>query len=94
MTVIFFNLLVNSMFSVVCGFTVASFFIWLFQVPTGPWKLFLLSLPFVKVVYDCLRGVPANSVLLAGLDPFSLPPYHQVLMIGAGGSYCSRLDQS
>lgn len=51
---------------------------------TGPGRLFLLSLPFVKIVYDCIRGLPANSVLLSGVDPFSLPPKHQLLQIGAG----------
>ena len=86
MTAVFFNLLTNSIFSLFCGLLVVSFFIWLFRVQTGPWRLFLLSLPFVKIVYDCLRGLPTDSVLLAGLDPFSLPPKHQLLQIGAGFS--------
>lgn len=86
MTAIFFNLLTNSIFSLFCGLVVVGFFIWLFRVQTGPWRLFLLSLPFVKIIYDCVRGLPADSVLLAGLDPFSLPPKHQLLQIGAGFS--------
>ncbi|MCB9027383.1 MAG: M56 family metallopeptidase [Bdellovibrionaceae bacterium] len=86
MTAIFFNLLTNSIFSLFCGLVVVGFFIWLFRVPTGPWRLFLLSLPFVKIIYDCVRGIPANSVLLADLDPFSLPPKHQLLQVGAGFS--------
>jgi len=85
-TPIFFNLLTNSMFSVFCGLVVVSFFIWLFRVQADSWRLFLLSLPFVKVLYDCLRGLPANSILLTGLDPFTLPPKHQLLQIGAGFS--------
>jgi len=86
MTAIFFNLLVNATFSMVCGMLVVGFFIWLFRVQAGPWKLFLLSLPFVKIVYDSARGVPPNSVLLSGVDPFSLPPKHQLLQIGGGFS--------
>lgn len=81
---VFFNVLINSTLSIFCGLLVVGFFLWLFRVPTGPWRLFLLSLPFAKVVYDCLRGLPVDSVLLAGLDPFSLPPKHQLLQIGAG----------
>lgn len=86
MTPVFFNLFTNAMFSIFCSLVVVGFFIWLFRVQTGTWRLFLLSLPFVKVVYDCLRGLPADSVLLAGLDPFSLPPKHQLLQVGAGFS--------
>lgn len=86
MSEIFFNLVVNSAFSLACGLMVVSFFIWLFRVENGPWKLFLLSLPFVKVVYDCLRGLPADSILLRGVDPFLLPPKHQLLQVGMGFS--------
>ena len=83
----FFNLVVNSAFSMACGLLVVGFFIWLFRVETGPWKLFLLSMPFLKIVYDSVRGLPPDSVLLSGLDPFSLPPKHQLLQIGLGLSY-------
>ncbi len=86
MTAVFFNLLTNSIFSLFCGLLVVSFFLWLFRVQTGPWRLFLLSLPFFKIVYDTLRGVPADSVLLSGIDPFMLPPGQQSLEIGAGAS--------
>jgi hypothetical protein len=84
MTALFFNLMVNSAFSMICGLLVVGFFIWFFRRQTGPAKLFLWSLPFLKIVYDCARGLPPDSVLLAGLDPFSLPPKHQLLMAGAG----------
>ena len=84
MTFIFFNLLVNSIFSLVIGLMLIYFFLWFFRVETGRWKLFLLSLPFVKIVYDFARGVPAKSVLFSGVDPFSLPPKHQLLSVGAG----------
>lgn len=87
MTSIFFNLLVNAAFSMACGLLVVGFCIWFFRVEDGPWKLFILSLPFVKIIYDSLRGVPADSVLLSGIDPFSLPPKHQLLQIGGGFTY-------
>ena len=87
MTVAFFNLLVNSIFSLAAGVLVAVFFLWLFRVETGPWKLFLLSLPFLKIVYDFARGVPGNSVLWTGIDPFTLPPKHHLLRIDSGFSY-------
>jgi Zn-dependent protease with chaperone function len=86
MTDVFFNLLVNSTFSMASGLLIVGFFIWLFRVESGPWKLFLLSLPFVKIVYDSVRGLPPDSVLLNGLDPFSMPPRSQLLQIGAGFS--------
>lgn len=84
MTFIFFNLLVNSILSLLIALMLVYFFIWLFRVETGRWKLFLLSLPFIKIVYDFARGVPEKSVLFSGVDPFSLPPKHQLLSIGAG----------
>lgn len=84
MALIFFNLLVNSIFSLMTGLILVYFFIWLFQVETGRWKIFLLSLPIIKLVFDFARGVPEQSVLFSGVDPFSLPPKHQILSIGAG----------
>ena len=84
MTFIFFNLLVNSIFSLLIGLILIYFFLWFFRVETGRWKLFLLSLPFVKIIYDFARGVPEKSVLFSGVDPFSLPPKHQLLSVGAG----------
>lgn len=84
MTFIFFNLLVNSIFSLLIGLMLIYFFIWFFRVETGREKLLLLSLPFVKIVYDFARGVPEKSILFSGIDPFTLPPKHQLLSVGAG----------
>jgi beta-lactamase regulating signal transducer with metallopeptidase domain len=84
MTFIFFNLLANSILSLGCGLMIVSFFIWLFRVETGRWKLFLLSLPFIKIIYDLVAGVPTHSVLFSGVDPYSLPPKHQTLSIAFG----------
>ena len=84
MTFVFFNLLVNSIFSLLIGLMLISLFVRFFRVETGRWKLFLLSTPFVKIVWDVARGVPEKSVLFSGVDPFSLPPKHQVVSLGAG----------
>lgn len=83
-TGLFFNLLANSALSLLAGLLVVLFFIWLFRVQTGPWKLFLFSLPFIKIVFDCLKGLPRDSILFTNLDPYTLPPKHQVLSVSAG----------
>lgn len=73
MTPVFFNLLVNSACSLAAGVLVTRLFLWLFRVGTGPLKLFLLSLPFAKIVYDIARGIPRESILFTGLDTFTMP---------------------
>lgn|GEM_PF-983820 len=83
-TSIFFNLLLNSVFSMALALSLVYIFIWFFRVGTDRWKLILLSLPFIKIVYDSLRGVPEKSILFSGVDPFTLPPRHQILSVGAG----------
>src|SRR6185369_2951125 len=82
----FFNLLANATFSLAVGLMVVSICLWFFRIGTGRWKVFFLSLPFLKIVYDAIRGLPADSVLIAGIDPFALPPNHQYFMVGAGFS--------
>lgn len=85
-TMIFFNLLANATMSLVVGLMMVGLCLWFFRVETGRWKVFFLSLPFLKIVYDLVRGLPADSVLIAGIDPFALPPKHQYFMVGAGFS--------
>jgi len=87
MDAIFFNLFVNSVFSLLAGILVVLFFIWFFRIQTGPLKLFLLSAPFLKIVYDFFRGLPKDSVLLAGVNPLSLPPKHQYLTVSGDMSF-------
>lgn len=84
---VFFNLLANSTLSLITGLVIVSFCLWLFRVETGRWKLFFLSLPFVKMVFDFYLGVPENSIQFSGIDPFALPPHSRVLTIGAGTSF-------
>lgn len=83
----FFNLLVNSTFSLLAGLLVVSLCLWIFRVETGRWKLFLLSLPFCKILFDFFLGVPANSILVMGIDPFSLPQHSRFFSIGAGATW-------
>ena len=84
MTLIFFNLLVNSSFSLLAGLAVVSLTIWIFNIPDGAWKSSLLTIPFAKIIFDGARGIPANSVIASGIDPFTLPPKHQLMEIACG----------
>jgi Zn-dependent protease with chaperone function len=84
MAPVFFNLFTNATFSLLIGLAVVLGCIRLLRVEHGPWKLFLLSLPFVKVIYDFLKGVPRSSILVTNIDPYSLPPGVQKLSIGLG----------
>ena len=86
MTAVFFNLLANSCLSLLAGLLVVHFFLWLFRIGTGPWKLFLLSLPFAKIVFDGIQGVPRDSILRSSLDTFALPPRHHYFRAGIGFS--------
>lgn len=59
----------------------------IFRIQTGPWKLSLLLLPFVKVVFDFLNGVPSTSILLQNIDPFKVQPGLQSVSLGLGLDY-------
>lgn len=82
-----FNLLANSTFSMLAGLIVVGLCLWIFRVQTGRSKLLLLLLPFVKIIFDVVRGVPSTSVLLTGIDPFDLPPRSQMFTVGAGADH-------
>lgn len=84
MAVIFFNLFVNATFSLMIGLGLVLGCNRLMRANCGPWKLFLLSLPFVKVVYDFLKGVPSSSILMTNIDPYRVPPGVQKLSVGFG----------
>lgn len=84
MEVIFFNLFVNATFSLLVGLGLVLACTHFMRVSCGPWKLFLLSLPFVKVVYDFLKGVPRSSILLNNIDPYAVPPGVQTFTLGVG----------
>lgn len=84
---VFFNLLANSTLSLMTGLLIVNFGLWLFRVETSRWKLFFLSLPFVKMLFDFSVGVPDNSIQFSGIDLFSLPPHSRTIQIGAGTSF-------
>lgn len=84
MAIIFFNLFVNATFSLMIGLGLVLLCNRLMRAHVGPWKLFLLSLPFVKVVYDFLKGVPSSSILMTGIDPYRVPPGLQRFYVGVG----------
>jgi len=84
--VIFFNLFVNATFSLMVGLGLVLACTRYLRVGCGPWKLFLLSLPFVKVIYDFLKGVPRSSILLNNIDPYTVPPGVQTFSLGVGVS--------
>ncbi|MGZ6452461.1 MAG: M56 family metallopeptidase [Bdellovibrio sp.] len=58
------------------------------------WKLFFLLLPFVKVLYDFMNGVPRNSILIQQINPFKVQPGFQNLSIGLGGNYWGPIFQA
>lgn len=84
MIAVFFNLFTNSTCSLLAGLLIVWAFIWFFRIENGPWKLFLLSTPFAKIIFDFARGLPANSILYTGIDPYTLPPGYQAFTISAG----------
>lgn len=82
-----FNLLFNSMFSFFAGFFIVFGTIRIFKIRDSRQKLFLLTLPFVKILWDLFfRKIPESSVLNVGINPLALPPNHQTLTIGSGFS--------
>lgn len=82
-----FNLFFNSTCSFIAGLVVVSFAIWFFRVEQSRWKLFLLGLPFVKMIWDlAYRRIPTSSIVHAGVNPLDLPPHSQMLTIGGGFS--------
>src|SRR3989338_5815729 len=83
---IIFNLLFNSACSFVAGILIIILAIKLCRIDTNRWKLFFLSLPFIKIVWDILHGIPQTSFMFHAIDPFSLPPKHKIFMLGAGFS--------
>ncbi len=84
---IIFNLVFNSGFSFLAGLLIVTLVLKIFQVELGRLRLALLSLPFIKILWDLgVRGLPASSIIFTGIDPFSLPEKSQTITLGAGVS--------
>jgi hypothetical protein len=82
-----FNLLLNSLFSFWAGCFIVWLCLWIFKVENSRWKLFLLSLPFAKIIWDlAVRKITPTSIVHAQLNPWDLPPKHQTLSVSAGFS--------
>lgn len=92
-TLIFFNLLANATFSFWVGILIVAAAIKVFRVQTGPWKLSLLLLPFVKVLFDFFSGVPTDSILMKSIDPFKVAPGLQSISLGLGVDYWGPVFQ-
>ena len=83
---LYFNLILNGAFSFFAGLVIVFLSIRIFRIGNSRWKLFFLSLPFAKIVWDFLQGIPSSSFVYTGIDPLSLPPKHGLLEIGFGFS--------
>jgi len=92
---IYFNLITNSIFSFLAGIFVIYISFKIFRINDSRWKLFFLMLPFVKIISDLFRGIPASSLIWNGIDPLNLPPKHKYLSVGFGFSqFCPLIDLS
>lgn len=83
---IIFNLLFNSVCSFFAGMLVVYLSLKIFRVNTSRWKLYFLTLPFIKILWDIWRGIPATSYMFHDVNPLALPPKNGMLSLGAGFS--------
>jgi hypothetical protein len=81
---VLFNLIVNGTFSFLAGVVVVALGIRFFRVPPSKAKLYLLTLPFIKILWDIFRGIPKQSYLYTPINPLEVPPGHSFLGVGAG----------
>ncbi len=70
---ILFNILFNSVLSFLGGLLIASLGVQIFRIKSPELKLYLLSLPFIKVIVDIVRGIPPESYVWTNLNFYSLP---------------------
>jgi beta-lactamase regulating signal transducer with metallopeptidase domain len=82
-----FNLLFNSISSFTIAALIVGVVIGVFRVNTSRAKLFLLSLPFIKVIWETLRGLPNQAFVYAYSDPWQLPYLDRHAWFGAGFFY-------
>jgi beta-lactamase regulating signal transducer with metallopeptidase domain len=68
-----FNVLFNSVFSFIAGVLISIAAIKLLRVKDSRRKVYLLSLPFVKIIADVIRGIPPDSYIWTNLDVLALP---------------------
>lgn len=68
-----FNILFNTALSFLGGLFIVFICIQLFRVKSPTLKLYLYTLPFLKVIVDVVRGIPPESYLWSNLNFYSLP---------------------
>jgi hypothetical protein len=79
-----FNLLFNSISSFTIAAVVVGLVICVFRVNTSRAKIFLLALPFIKVLWETLRGIPRRAFVYTYTDPWQLPYLDRHSWFGAG----------
>ena len=79
-----FNLLFNSMSSFFIAAIIVGACITVLRIRASRMKLFLLALPFLKILWETCRGIPSHSYVFSGGDAFLIPPLGQLLYVGAG----------
>lgn len=66
-----FNMLANAVMSFGAGLAIVWLALSVSRIADGRLRLYLLSLPFLKIVYDTSRWIPSDSYLWTGGDPLS-----------------------
>ena len=82
LTIEIFNLLSNSILSFIIGCLLCGAFLWLFKPKNNRTKLFILCLPFLKIIWDVCAGIPESSVIYSSIDPLTPPEnFHRTLSL-------------
>lgn len=68
-----FNLLFNSLLSYFAALLVVLAIIKIFRVTNPSFRLYLYSLPFLKLGLDLVRGIPPDSYIFSNLNFLALP---------------------
>jgi Zn-dependent protease with chaperone function len=79
-----FNLIFNSACSFVAGCLAVYCAVKLFKIGASRWKLYLFTLPFLKIFWDLAVGIPSDSYLHTAINPFHVPSRHHTITVGAG----------
>ena len=80
-----FNVLCNTALSFLAGLLVVSIAIKLWRIKTPGPMLYLYSLPFIKVIFDIVRGIPSRSYVWSDLNFDQLPAHMQGFLSARGG---------
>jgi Zn-dependent protease with chaperone function len=81
---VLFNMFFNAAFSFMAGLWIVVCVRAVFRIPPSRGLLFLFTLPFVKVFYDLAVGIPGDSFLWTGINPWDLAGRARWLTISVG----------